>query len=251
MNDSIEDLQNGLVLAELGGHGNGPYCAKHGAGAALVIMGTYVIDPSDNVPYPADFVFKPGRANYAEYLKEHAGAARDSAAKVGVSAISVKLDDTIDFFQACEQAGADYVSLCAYSVMEMFTSEGLGCELVRRKNHDKLREWACKILDAVSVPFIFKLGFIDEPDAIKAVDILSDVGVEIIHAVGESSPRSTGIRNLTKLARRCDFLIGGGGVTDVESAKRILSAGAQAVSVATAAMEDPTLLGRLQKQLRT
>ena len=40
MDYSFEDLGNGVVLAELGGHGDGPYCAKHGRGAALVILGT-------------------------------------------------------------------------------------------------------------------------------------------------------------------------------------------------------------------
>ncbi|KKL20377.1 hypothetical protein LCGC14_2456090, partial [marine sediment metagenome] len=69
------------------------------------------------------------------------------------------------------------------------------------------------------------------------------------HAVGDSSPESEGLNSLGKLAKRCQFLVGGGGVTDVESAKRILSVGAGAVSVATAAMKDPTLLGRLQLEL--
>lgn len=39
------ELKNGVVLAELGGYGDGPYCAKHGAGTALVMMGTYIVDP--------------------------------------------------------------------------------------------------------------------------------------------------------------------------------------------------------------
>ena len=97
METQFKDLQNGVALAELGGHGDGPYCAEYGAGASLVLMGTYVIDDSDNVPYPSDFVFKPGRNNYSQYLKEHIQSAQGSGAKVGVSAISVHLKDTIDF----------------------------------------------------------------------------------------------------------------------------------------------------------
>ena len=92
------ELCNGVVLAELGGYGNGLYCVEHVEGAALVIMGTYVIDSSGNVPYPSDFIFKPDKQNYGEYLKENIQTARGSGAQVAVSAISVTLQETVDFF---------------------------------------------------------------------------------------------------------------------------------------------------------
>ena len=250
MKTQFKVLQNGVVLAELGGRSNGPYCAKYGAGAALVLMGTYVIDGSDNVPYPSDFVFKPGRNNYSLYLKEHIQSAQGSGAKVGVSAISVHLKDTIDFFMASEEAGADYISLCAYSTMEMFTSEGLGCELVTLENRTKLKMWVSEILKQVSIPFIFKFGTDDEAAAVKTVELLSEMGVPIIHAVRSSTSGSQGLATLGKLAKKCQFLMGAGGVTDIDSARNILSVGAGAVVVATAAMKDSTLLGRLQSQLR-
>ena len=250
MKIQFEDLKNGVVLAELGGHGDGPYCAKYASGAALALMGTYIIDSSDNVPYPADFVFKPGISNYSQYLEQHILEARKSGAKVGVSACSVELKDTVDFFIACEEAGADYVSLCAYSSMEMFTSKGLGCELVHKENRSKLREWTDEILKALTIPYIFKFGLIDEPDAVETVDILSDMGVPLIHAVGDSKFGSQGLANLSNLADRCQFLIGAGGVTDIKSAKNILSVGAGAVAVATAAMKYPTFLDNLQLELK-
>lgn len=251
MKTPFKDLQNGVVLAELGGHGNGPYCAEYGAGAALVLMGTYVIDGSDNVPYPSDFVFKPGRNHYSHYLKEHIQSARGSGAKIGVSAISVDLNDTIDFFLASEQAGADYISLCAYSTMEMFTREGLGCESVIPKNRTKLKRWVGEILKSLTLPFIFKFGIEEELRAVETVDLLTDMGVPIIHAVvGSSATESQDLATLGALAQRCQFLIGAGGVTDVNSARNILSTGAGAVAIATAAMKDPTFLGRLQSQLR-
>ena len=79
MQKDFKDLRNGVVLAELGGHGDGPYCAKHGAGAALVMLGTYIVDPGDSVPYPKHFVFKPGQSSFFGYLEEHIAAARASA----------------------------------------------------------------------------------------------------------------------------------------------------------------------------
>ncbi len=45
MSEAIQDIKEGVVLAELGGYGDGPYCATHAANAALAMMGTYIVDP--------------------------------------------------------------------------------------------------------------------------------------------------------------------------------------------------------------
>lgn len=42
-----KQLQNGIVLAELGGHSDGKFCAVHGKDAALVMLGTYIVDKND------------------------------------------------------------------------------------------------------------------------------------------------------------------------------------------------------------
>ncbi len=110
MEKDVENLLNAVVLAELGGYGDGPYCAQYGAGAALVMLGTYIVDPGDSVPYHKDFVFKPGRSNYQAYLEHHITAARAGGAQVGISVVSVDLRDTVDFLQAAQEAGADYAS---------------------------------------------------------------------------------------------------------------------------------------------
>ena len=196
-----DDLRNGVVLAELGGHGDGPYCAKHGAGAALVMLGTYVVAPGDSVPYPAHFTFKPGRRNYAAYLREHVAATRAGGAKTGVSVISVALSDSVDFLVAAEEAGADYASLCAHSKMEMFTRESLGMALCRPENRDRLKEWAGAIVRAVNIPVIFKTRFPRLDDAPAALDILADAGVSIVHAnIGVSDAGSAGLRAVASLA---------------------------------------------------
>ena len=49
MQKDFDNLRNGVVLAELGGYGDGPYCAKHGLGAALVMMGTYIVDANFHI----------------------------------------------------------------------------------------------------------------------------------------------------------------------------------------------------------
>jgi len=246
------ELQDGVVLAELGGYGDGPYCAKHAAGAALAIMGTYIVDPADEVPYPPGFVFKPDRRRYAEYLQQHVCAARGGADAVGVSVISVALEHTLDFLAAAEQAGADYASLCAYSDMEMFTRAGLGVALCDRSNRQLLRTWSESIAEALRIPVIFKIGLGPLNETLEVVDTISSSAVPIVHvAMGSSRPGSSELRCLGELAGRCEFLIAGGGVADAAGARRVLDAGAGAVAIATAAMKDPTLCGRIQKELRS
>ena len=252
MFNSNEELRNGIVLAELGGHGDGPYCAKYGAGSALVLLGTYVVDERDDVPYPSHFVFKPGRENYASYLNEHVAAARAGGAKVGVSIISVTLQDSVDFLQAAEEAGADYASLCAYSVMDMFVSQGLGMALCSSENRCRLAEWAKALAGAVSIPVIFKIGFAGLSETGPAIETMAGSGVPIVHvSIGNCDPDSEGLKALGNLADLCDFLIAGGGVKNAEDARRVLGAGAGAVAIASAAMKDPTLCGRIQRQLRS
>ncbi len=243
----LEEIRNGVALAELGGYGDGPYCAEHGAGAALVILGTYIVDPGDSVPYPAPFVFKPGRSSYAAYLRRHVELARASGARVGVSVVSLDISDSVDFLKAAEEAGADYVSLCAHSTMEMFLRAGVSSALCCRRNWDRLRDWATAILEAVRVPSIFKIGAFDTPDTVGAVDVIAAAGVPIVHVnIVSSDAESEGLAMLARLRGRCPFLIASGGIKDVEGVRRVLRAGADAVAIGTAAMQDADLCGRLQ-----
>jgi len=247
----IKDLHKGVVLAELGGYGDGPYAAKHGANAALAMLGTYIVDPRENVPYPQAFVFKPDRSVYGPYLREHIAAGRAGGAKIGVSVATVRLSHALDFLAAAEQAGADYVSLCAHSTMEMFVKERLGEELCRRENAGLLREWAVAIRQAAAVPVIFKLGLIDPAETLQAVDLLTDVDISVIHInVHKTRSGSSGLRFLEQLRGRCRCLIAGGGIQNLNDARRVLAAGADAAAIGTAAMKDPGLCGWIQKKLR-
>ena len=253
MDCSFEDLQNGVVLAELGGHGDGPYCAKHGAGAAMVILGTYIVDPGEDVNYPKHFVFKPGRANYADYLKQHVDEARRSGGKVAVSICCVQLEHNVDFLQAAEEAGADYASYCAHSDMRMFTSQNLSSRLCRSQHWDNLRKWASTMAEKVNIPVIFKIGAdgLDQ-GVIGAVEIMAESGIPAIHInVWDTSAGAAGLQMISALKGKCEFLIAGGGIKNTEDARRVLAAGADAVAIGTAAMADAELIGRIQKSLCT
>lgn len=250
MDSLLDPLSNGVVLAELGGYGDGPYCAKHGAGCTLVVLGTYIVDPRDDVRYPAHFVFKPGRESYQGYLCEHVAAARESGAAVAVSVVAVDLEDEIDFLVASEEAGADYVSLCLHSTMGMFLSEGLSSALLRRDNLPRLRERIGAHLKALQRPFIPKLRATASPDSDAAIGALLDLGVEIIHANVGDAASEQGADVIRRLKRRVPFLVAGGGIATVDDARRAIDAGADAVAIGAAAMRDPDLCGRLNRALR-
>ena len=217
----------------------------------MVILGTYIVDPGDDVEYPKHFVFKPGRANYADYLKQHVAEARKSGGKVAVSVCCVRLEDNVDFLQAAEEAGADYASYCAHSVMPMFVSRNLSSRLCRREHWDTLRKWASTMSEKVSIPVIFKIGAHGlGQDVIGAVEVMAESGIPAIHInVWDTSADSEGLRMISALKDKCEFLIAGGGVRNTEDARRVLAAGADAVAIGAAAMDDPELIGRIQKAL--
>ncbi|MFH2068999.1 MAG: HisA/HisF-related TIM barrel protein [Candidatus Omnitrophota bacterium] len=249
--NSYAELKKGVVLSELGGYGDGPYCALHGAGAALVMMGTYIVDPGDKVPYDPKFVFKPDRSVYAPYLREHVKAARAGGSKVGVSVISIELKHTLSFLAAAQEAGADYASLCTHSEMEMFTCAGLGETLCEPGNSKSLRRWAKAIMTSIIIPVIFKIGLGDLQNTLTAVDTLTEVGVPIVSVnVETNSPGSTGLKAVKQFAGHCACLVVGGGIKDLEGARRVLEQGADAVAIGTAAMKNPSLCGDIQKRLR-
>ncbi len=216
----------------------------------MVVLGSYIVDAGEDIPYDPGFVFKPGRKNYGSYLKEHMAAARASGALVAVSVCTVGLEDTIDFLSAAEEAGADAVSYCAHSTMEMFLRENSSSALCRREHWGELQRWTKNLLTAFRVPVIFKIGLKDTADTFGAVEVMAEAGAFFVHInVGSTGPGSAGIKAVGQLKEKVPFLIAGGGIEDVEGAKRVLSAGADAVAVGTAAMKDAGFCGRVQAEL--
>ena len=105
-------------------------------------------------------------------------------------------------------------------------------------------------LEALTRPFIAKIGVAGMPDTDEAVGEMVDAGVRIIHAnVGDvTAPRGQDV--IRRLKRHGAFVIAGGGIRTAAEARAALGAGADAVAVATAAMDDAGLCERLQAELR-
>ena len=251
MKNNFKDLKNGVVLAEMGGTTDGFFCAKNGAGAALVMLGTYIVDTSDSVPYPEQFVFKPGRDSYASYLQEHIKAARHSGAMVGVSVISIDITDTLDFLIAAQETGADYASLCLYSPMEMFVNAGLGLALYKKENFPNLKRWVKVLVDSIDIPVIFKMGVQPGTDVPEAVKVMADFGAQIVHVnVKGDGQKHSELETINKLAKNNPFLIAGGGIKNIDHARKLIEAGADAVAIATATIKNKNICEKIQNLLR-
>jgi tRNA-dihydrouridine synthase len=249
MNKAFEDLRNGVVLSELGGYGNGSFCAQYAKGAALIIMGTYIIDSAESIHYPSEFIFRPG-SDYSSYLDKHIREAKQSGAKVAVSVIGSEIKDVIDFLTAAEKSGADFVSLCAHSAMEMFIKQGLGYKLCMPENRDNLTRWVSEILSATNKPFIFKPGSVWHDYIVESVDIAAELGTPIVHANLGLAFEPEAVETIRKLSGVFDFVIAGGGITGIDGARKVLEAGAGAVSIAKAAIQDRNFIEQLARELK-
>ncbi|MBN1787155.1 MAG: hypothetical protein JW806_02035 [Sedimentisphaerales bacterium] len=249
MTDNFDDLRNSVILSELGGYGNGIFCAQYAKGASVVMMGTYIIDSARNIHYPPEFIFRPG-GNYRSYFEAHIKEARLSGAKVAVSAIGSELKDVIDMLVTAEQCGADFISLCAHSAMELYTKQGLGYKLCMPENRDNLKRWISEILSATSKPLILKPGSVWHDYIVESVSIAAQSGTPIVHANLGLAFEPEAIATIGELSQIFDFVIAGGGITGIDGAKEVLEAGAGAVSVAKAAIQDVHFIEQLGRELK-
>jgi 2,4-dienoyl-CoA reductase-like NADH-dependent reductase (Old Yellow Enzyme family) len=133
--------------------------------------------------------------------------------------------------------------------MDMFLSAGMSSALLWRENWPQLRACLTLCLQALSRPFIAKLGFSRLPDAEQAVDEMVAAGVYLIHANVGQVTTAEGRDRIRRLKAHGGFVIAGGGISSADDAASAIEAGADAVAVGTAAMKDPTLCGNLQAAL--
>jgi tRNA-dihydrouridine synthase len=246
----FSDLQKGVVLSELAGYTNGRFCAVNGKGSSLVMLGTYIIDDNSLADYPSDFVFKPGSKNYYSYLVENIAKAKESGAKIGVSAVSIDIKYSVEFLLAAQDAGADYASYCAHSTMEMFTSNNSSSALLLKSNWRKLKKLIRIMFKNIKIPFIFKIGAFDNPDVIDAIKLLRNEGISIIHINIKSNPKNLGTDFLKSFSKNNIVVIAGGGIRDIKSAERILKTGVDAISIGAASIKNPDFCETLQKLIR-
>jgi dihydroorotate dehydrogenase len=247
-----KELSNSVVLSEMASKSDGSFCAEFGKGASLVMMGTYIIDQRDTINYAKGFYFKPDPSHYYAYLQENIAEAKKSTAKVGVSALSIKIKDSIDFLKAAEQLGADYLSYCAHSVMDMFLKTNTSSALCKKENWDFLKRTIYALKSSLNRPLLLKIGAFDNPDVIASIDIMMEEKIDLLHVNVENVDHgAAGLGVLRDLKKEDLFIIAGGGIKDVKDALSVLDTGADAVSVGTAALKNKRLCEEIRAGIRS
>ena len=245
----FSDFKNRIVLSEMAGYTDGRFCAINGKDAALVMMGTYIISELPNINYPKNFIFKPDNRDYFDYLVKNISCAKKSGAKVGVSAVSINIKDSVDFLIAAEEAGADYASYCAHSIMDIFISNNTSSALLLKDNWPSLREAIRNMTDKIKIPIIFKIGAFDNDNVLEAIDIIKEEGIDLIHINIGSEKKMEGYEFLKKINRENLFIIAGGRVKNFNNARDIINSGADAVSIATASIKKPDLISSISSEM--
>ncbi|MDD5659833.1 MAG: HisA/HisF-related TIM barrel protein [Actinomycetota bacterium] len=246
----FSDLKNRIVLSEMAGYTDGEFCAINGKDAALVMIGTYIISDLLSINYPKDFIFKPDKRDYFDYLVKNIFYAKKSGAKVGVSAVSIDIEDSVDFLIAAEEAGADYASYCAHSIMDIFISNNTSSALLLKDNRNRLREAIRTMVYKIKIPIIFKIGAFDNDNVLEAIDIIKEEGIDLIHInIGSNKKNLEGHEFLKKINRENLFIIAGGRVKNFNNARDIINSGADAVSIATASIKKPDLISRINSEM--
>lgn len=245
-----DNLKNSIVLAEMAGYSNASFCIKNGAGSSLAILGTYIIDPSEKIPYPEEFYFKSDKNAYYDYLEKNINIIKKTKIKVGVSAVSIDIKDTIIFLKTAQELGADYLSYCAHSVMKMFLDKNTSSALCLKKNHEKLKRVLYDLNDSLDLPIIIKIGIFDNEFVMEAIKIICDCGFDLFHINFENMENgSKGLESLKKVKNEKIFIIAGGGIKNTEDVLRVLHEGADAVSIANAAVKKHDLIKNIKSDL--
>ncbi len=244
------DLKRKIVLAEMAGYSDGSFCIKNGAGSGLVMLGTYIIDSSEKIPYPDGFYFSPDKKLYYKNLERNICIVKNAKIKAGVSAVSIDIKDTISFLKTAQDLGADYLSYCAHSVMKMFLEKDTSSALCLKKNHEKLKRVLHDLKDNLELPLIIKLGIFDNEYVMDAIKIINDCGFNLFHINFERTKNdSPGLELLGKVKNERIFIIAGGGIKNTGDVLRVLDKGADAVSIATAAIKYPDLIKSIKNEL--
>ena len=122
--------------------------------------------------------------------------------------------------------------------------------LLLKRNWDSLKNWIREILNEIKIPVIFKIGAYDTPDVPGAIEVMRNEGISIIHInIINSEENSKGLRFLKNLNKDNIFVIAGGSINNINGAKRVLSTGANAISIGSAAIKNPNICGNIQKLL--
>ena len=243
-------LRSRVILAAMAGICNGDFCSKASkAGAGMVTLGGLNFDmetltASRKISQRGRREFEIDLHLLTDYLKGEVRKASINGTPVAVNVRAATMKGIIFAGESVSQSGATVLEINAHCRQPEMLSVGAGQALLGRL--DELSEWIKHLKDSFNLNVILKWRG-NVVDDLRVAKMAEAAGVDAFDIDAMKPGEVCGdLRLIRKLSENVDvFLIGNNSIRDFESAIRMLNSGADAVSIARAAIHDPTLVGRI------
>jgi TIM-barrel protein len=245
-------LYNPAILSAMAGITNGFFCSQVAkTGAGMVTLGGFSFDRK--TLEAAKLIKTRGRSEFIIEVEELTDkiAYQVSTARQGKSLVSVNVRTASKkglMFAAkvVQEAGADAFELNAHCRQKEILDLGGGQSLL--ENQKKLCQWISILKEHIDIPLIvkFRANVVEEVTLVKRIIA---AGADVVHvdAMKPGYPFAD-LDVVKRIANSCDsFVIGNNSVIDIDSAVQMLEAGANAFSIARAAINKPEIVGQIGK----
>ncbi len=237
------------VLSAMAGITNGTHAARAAkSGAGMVTLGGFNFDKV--TLNAARLLTARGRSEFVidleelpEYIERQILIAREGKALVSIN-IRVASSDGLLLAAKVAQRAADAIELNVHCRQQELLDLETGQALL--KNQKKLCQWIVILKEHIDIPLIVKIraNIVDEIILVKKIVA---AGADAIHvdAMKPGYPYAD-VDVIKRISNSVDtFLIGNNSIKDVHSAIQMLKAGANAFSIARAAMNNPEIVGQI------
>jgi TIM-barrel protein len=229
------EFPNRLVLSAMAGINDAEFCRRHPAG--LLILGGFNADETSNEA--AKKAVRRGRKEfvYDEPLKgietETKSLSKSLKEKLAVNVRSKSIEGYINAAEIVKKYSG-IIEINAHCRQPEFLEIKCGQWLIFHP--DKLTE-IVKEVSAMDVPVSVKLRGGLEVNYVDIIRELKKAGCDMIHLDAMIEGGGCDLNLISGLSSEA-FLIGNNSVVDIESAERMLNAGAKMVSAARAVLKD-------------
>jgi len=247
-------LKRRVILAAMAGVCDGDFCLRAArAGAGMVTLGGLNFD--EKTALAGEMMKKRGRREFEvkldlleEFLRDEVSKALRGGAPVAVNVRAATLRGILFAGELVSRSGAKVLEIDAHCRQPEMVAAGAGQALLNRL--EVLSEWIARLKEAFNIKVILKWRG-NVVDDLAVANMAKNAGVDAIHVDAMKSGVENGdLELIRRISENIDvFLIGNNSVRDVNSAIKMLNAGADAVSIARAALNDPSIVGKIALSL--
>lgn len=245
-------VRNPVILAAMAGICDGKFCFEAAkAGAGMVIIGGINFDAETinaglKIKARGRSEFHVELGNLEKFLHHEVAIAERGGSPVAVNVRVATQEGLLRAGEIVQKSGAKAFELNVHCRQAEITQAGGGEALLFDLR--KLEEWIKSLREILKISLIVKwrANVVDDVALAKTLELL-DVDAFHIDAMKTGYPEADleTIRRISKKKKNEIFLIGNNSITSVDSAIKMIQAGAQAVSVARYTRDNPQFVGKL------